>query len=244
MTKRQKFKLNIDKRKMRFLEWCVKPLKSETNSSQRLVNGFITFVIMFVAIKACFSAASRVLTFAFHGSVIMGLLISVVLIYALVKVFNYLRHYHTISILNHVVILKSGKVGRLYEFIDLNETFKENFTSIYQKATNRQKVVFKFLENDVDFMGRDAAFKEMSENDKYKIAYGYVSASKQSHEQLNKVLDTINELKKANDIDSAKKQVQQNAARAKNQHRYYQFANKKRDTIFDDLKREQERFKQ
>ena len=67
------------------------------------------------------------------------------LIYALVKVFDYLRHYHTTSILNHVVILKSGKVGRLYEFIDLNETFKENFTSIHQKATNRQKVVFKFL---------------------------------------------------------------------------------------------------
>lgn len=244
MTKRQKFKLNIDKRKMRFLEWCVKPLKSETNSSQRLVNGFITFVIMFVAIKACFSDASRVSTFAFHGSVIVGLILSVTLIYVLVKVFDYLRHYHTTSILNHIVILKSGKVGRLYEFIDLNETFKENFTSIHQKATNRQRVVFKFLENDVDFMGRDAVFKEMSENNKYKIAYGYVSASKQSHEQLNKVLDTINELKKANDIDYVQKQAQQNASRAKNQHRYYQSANKKRDTIFDDLRREQERFKQ
>ena len=244
MTKRQKFKLNIDKRKMRFSEWCVKPLKSETNSSQRLVNGFITFVIMFVAIKACFSDASRVSTFAFHGSVIVGLIMSVTLIYVLVKVFDYLRHYHTTSILNHIVILKSGKVGRLYEFIDLNETFKENFTSIHQKATNRQRVVFKFLENDVDFMGRDAVFKEMSENNKYKIAYGYVSASKQSHEQLNKVLDTINELKKANDIDYVQKQAQQNASRAKNQHRYYQSANKKRDTIFDDLRREQERFKQ
>lgn len=244
MTKRQKFKLNIDKRKMRFLEWCVKPLKSETNSSQRLVNGFITFVIMFVAIKACFSNASRVSTFAFHGSVIVGLIVSVTLIYVLVKVFDYLRHYHTTSILNHVVILKSGKVGRLYEFIDLNETFKENFTSIHQKATNRQKVVFKFLENDVEFMGRDASFKEMSENSKYKIAYGYVSASKQSHEQLNKVLDTINELKKTKEIDYAQKQVQQNTSRAKNQHRYYQAANKERNTIFDDLKREQERFKQ
>ena len=142
------------------------------------------------------------------------------------------------------MILKSGKVGRLYEFIDLNETFKENFSSIHQKTTNRQKVVFKFLENDVDFMGKDSAFKEMSENNKYKIAYGYVSASKQSREQLNKVLDTINELKKANEIDSAQKQVQQNALQAKKQHRYYQSANKQRDTIFDDLKREQERFKQ
>ena len=79
-------------------------------------------------------------------------IIWVVMIYLILKsiAWTFLRsRTHSLSILNEIVITKSGRVARLYELIDVNSTIKENDSKLKKSRKRVNYLVFKFRKDDI-----------------------------------------------------------------------------------------------
>lgn len=228
---RSKFNLRIDKNKSEMLSILSKNLYGEKPFFGYNILWIMLFIMIFKVL-----AIPMVFT---NGFLIETLLMFIAFI-ATIKISKYLRNVHSIDQLNKIVILKSGRIGRLYEFIDVELTAKH---FVNQKKI--KYIYFTFSENQIAAIGSDEGFSRLDNVHKYYIAYQYLNTNRKSKNGLIDILNTIDEIKLQENIAFAQKQYEKSQSKVSYYHEMYDLANKhksKNDTI-KGFERQKERIK-
>lgn len=244
------FKLRIDQKKLSIFEFLSRPLKGSNKSSL----GSIMFIIILSLVSFIFFKEVANVIYQYIGYIDVTLLkiilypiIWVVMIYLILKsiAWTFLRsRTHSLSILNEIVITKSGRVARLYELIDVNSTIKENYSKNKKSRKRVNDLVFKFRKNDIDVIYDDSSFKALDSHNKRRIAYDYLKSKKKSKKELNKIINSIEELIKIKHIEEDQNLAKQREKDIKRYNNYYRRSNQNKQNIYDDLKLQIEKMQQ
>ena len=204
--------IKVSQNKQKMLEQITKPLVNKSDIMM-IISFLIRFFVMYNIIKITIMAVCK----TFDG--FLGFGIFVLLIIFEFKIYRYLRHTHHISYLNDIVVLKSNKIVRLVDVIDVDKT-------IQNMENNKLKYVYLNIDRrDIEVFEKDKYFKSLKEYDKYYIAYQYLKSDKWSKEHFNDLVKSLESLSKQNEIAQYKKTMERNSSKIKKYHRLYERSN-------------------
>lgn len=208
-------KVKVSKNKPKILESMTKQIKDNNDNDFISILYFIfRMVILYIIFKNTLYITTSIID---NG--LLSFIVFIILVIFEYKFYRYLRDTHNISYLNNIVVLKSNKVVRLVDVIDIDKT-------IQNMENNTLKYIYLNIDKrDIEVFEDDKYFKSLKEHNKHYIAYQYLNSDKWSISQYNDLIESIEALYKQNEISQYEKTMAQNSSKIKQYHRLYERSN-------------------